>query len=203
MDEGQAQRPSRESARGRAGRSGATAFLVELRTEEGRSAAPELFASPEDVYATALMFIAERLQRFLAPQRLRAIILDQREGTQDERLRLFSCRLADDKTPFTGLDRIVDPVLLSPSHYTIGIHAADLVVGSAQTFSRAGDPTISPARIELARRLHERLLPCFVRQPRTGEIERVGIKRFPDRAPRRGPAVFSRGRRGREDDERP
>lgn len=160
---------------------GATAFLVELRTEEGLIAAPELFASPEDVYATALMFVAERFQRFLAHHDdYGAIILDQREGTQDERLRRFSRRLADDGTPFTGLDRIVDPVLLSPSHHTIGIQAADLVVGSALALGRAGAPDISRKRVELAGRLHERLLPCFARHPHTGEIEGVGIKRFPD-----------------------
>jgi hypothetical protein len=165
---------------------GITAFLVELETEEGRRVAPELFASPEDTYATALMFVAERFQRFLADQgSYGVVILDQREGTQDERLRRFFRRLADGGTPFTGLERIVDPILLSPSHHTLGIQAADLVVGSALTLSRAGEPAISQERVKLARQLHERLLPCFARHPHTGEIDGVGIKRFPDslRAP--------------------
>ncbi len=165
---------------------GATAFVVELHTAQGRRVAPELFASPEEAYATALMFIAERFQRFLDDRdSYGAIVLDQREGTQDERLRRVSRRLADDGTPFTSLERIVDPVLLSPSHHTLGIQAADLVVGSALALSRAGGPGISPERVNLARRLHERLLPCFARHPHTGKIEGVGIKRFPDasRAP--------------------
>jgi hypothetical protein len=38
-------------------------------------------------------------------------------------------------------------------------------------------------RIELARELHRRLLPCFARHPATGEIEGVGIKHFPDLRP--------------------
>ncbi len=160
---------------------GVTAFLVELRIAEGRRVAPELLATPDDAYATALTFVAERFQRFLADRDdYGAIVLDQREGTQDDRLRRFSRRLADDGTPFTGLERIVDPVLLSPSHHTLGIQAADLVVGSALAISRAGTSGISPRRVELARGLHERLLPCFARHPRTGEIEGVGIKRFPD-----------------------
>jgi len=35
----------------------ATAFAVQLRPQEGRRAAPELFRSGEDTYATALMFL--------------------------------------------------------------------------------------------------------------------------------------------------
>jgi hypothetical protein len=43
----------------------ATAFAVEMRTQAGRQVAPDLFRSGEDIYANALMFIAERFQRFL------------------------------------------------------------------------------------------------------------------------------------------
>jgi hypothetical protein len=160
---------------------GVTAFIVELRTREGRTAAPALFASPDDVYATALMFIAERFQRFLAHHDdYGAIILDQREGTQDERLRRFFRRLADNGTPYTQLERIVDPILLSPSHHALGIQAADLVVGSSLSVSRADTPRISPQRAAVAREVRERLHPCFARHPHTGAIDGVGIKRFPD-----------------------
>jgi Protein of unknown function (DUF3800) len=160
---------------------GVTAFVVELRTREGRTAAPALFASPDDVYATALMFIAERFQRFLVHRSdYGAIILDHREGTQDERLRRFFRRLADNGTPYTRLERIVDPILLSPSHHTLGIQAADLVVGSSLSISRADTPRISPRRAAIAREVHQRLLPCFARHPHTGAVDGVGIKRFPD-----------------------
>jgi hypothetical protein len=100
---------------------GVTAFVVELRKREGQIAEPALFASPEDVYAAALMLIAERFQRFLVHVGdYGAIILDHREGTQDEPLRRFFRRLADNGTPYIRLERIVDPILLSPSHHTLG-----------------------------------------------------------------------------------
>jgi hypothetical protein len=160
-----------------------TAFVVELRTREGRDEAQSLFASPDDIYATALMFIAERFQRFLVHRDdYGAIILDTREGTQDERLRRFFRRLADNGTPYTRLERIVDPILLSPSHHTLGIQAADLVVGSSLSVSRAGTRRMSPKRAAIAREVHERLLPCFARHPHTGVVDGVGIKRFPDSA---------------------
>lgn len=162
---------------------GVTSFVVVLRTDEGDAAAESLFASPQDVYATALMFIAERFQRFLAHRHdYGAIILDQRQKAQDERLRRFFRRLVDNGTPYTRLERILDPVLLSPSHHTLGIQAADLLVGSMLTVSRADTDAISAERAAIARSVHERLLPSFARNPHTGEIEGVGIKRFPDRA---------------------
>jgi hypothetical protein len=160
---------------------GVTAFVVELRPREGRIAAEALFATPDDVYATALMFVAERFQRFLVHRDdYGALILDHREGTQDERLRRFFRRLADNGTPYTRLERIVDPILLSPSHHTLGIQAADLVVGSSLSVSRARTSRISQKRGRIAQEVHERLLPCFARHPHTGEIDGVGIKRFPD-----------------------
>jgi hypothetical protein len=160
---------------------GATAFAAQLRPHEGRRVAPELFESGEDTYATALMFLAERFQRFLREHDdYGVIVLDHREGTQDDRLRRFFRRLADRGTPFVTLDRIVDPIMLSPSHHTLGIQAADLVVGPLLTIARKGSPGVSAARIELAREFHQRLLPCFARHPATGEMDGVGIKHFPD-----------------------
>ena len=107
----------------------ATAFAVELRPREGRRVAPELFKSGEDTYATALMFLAERFQHFLRHRDdYGVIVLDQRDGRQDDRLRRFFRRLAERGTPFVTLDRIVDPIMLSPSHHSLGIQAADLVV---------------------------------------------------------------------------
>ena len=163
--------------------SGVSSFVVVLRTKEGRAAAESLFASPDDVYATALMFVAERFQRFLAHhQDYGAIILDERQGAQDERLRRFFRRLVDNGTPYTRLERIVDPLLLSPSHHTLGIQAADLVAGSMLAVSRADAGRISAKRAANARSVHERLLPTFARNPHTGTVEGVGIEWFPDRA---------------------
>jgi hypothetical protein len=62
-----------------------TSFVVVLQTEEARAVEESLFASLNDVYATALTFIAERSQRFLAHHEdYGAIILDQRQKAQDE-----------------------------------------------------------------------------------------------------------------------
>lgn len=161
--------------------SGVTSFAVELHTTQGRAVAGDLFASPNDIYATALMFIAERFQRFLEHQQdYGAIIVDQREGSQDERLRRFFRRLVDNGTPYTKLERILDPVLLSPSHHTMGIQAADLVVGSMLAMGRAHASPALAERAAIARQVHERLLPSFARNPNTGSVEGVGIKRFPD-----------------------
>ena len=182
---------------------GVTAFVVELHTREGQVAAPALFASPDDVYATALMFIAERFQRFLVHLGdYGVIILDHREGTQDERLRRFFRRLADNGTPYTRLERIVDPILLSPSHHTLGIQAADLVVGSSLAISRANRSKTPPRRAAIAREVRERLLPCFARHPHTGTIDGVGIKRFPDPASAAADKLFDlRAIEGTEDPE--
>jgi Protein of unknown function (DUF3800) len=162
----------------------ATAFAVHLRPHEARKAEPELFKSGEHTYATGLMFLAERFQYFLAAKDdYGAIVIDHRNGNQDDRLRLFFRRLADKGTPFMTLDRIVDPIMLSPSHHTLGIQAADLVVGPILTLSRAEEPGLSQRRVEQARELHQRLLPCFARHPKTGRVEGVGIKRFPEPSP--------------------
>lgn len=160
---------------------GATAFATHVRPLEARTLEPELFDSDEDTYATALMFLAERFQHFLVGRdAYGAIVIDHRNSGQDERLRLFFRSLARVGTPFLELDRIVDPIMLSPSHHTLGIQAADLVVGPILTLSMADEPGISQRQVELARQLHQRLLPCFARHPKTGSIEGVGIKRFPE-----------------------
>jgi hypothetical protein len=147
------------------------------------------------------MFIAERFQRFLVHLGdYGAVIIDHREGTQDERLRRFFGRLADNGTPYTRLERIVDPILLSPSHHTLGIQAADLVVGSTLAISRAARSKTPPRRAAIAREVHQRLLPCFARHPHTGAIDGVGIKRFPDSSSATADKLFDlRATEGLED----
>lgn len=158
-----------------------TCFLTLVSPREAAAAAPHLFGSAQATYATSLMFIAERYQRFLDQQDTSGmIVIDQRSPHQDEGLRVFFARLQNDGTPYSGLDRIIDPLLLSPSHHSVGIQAADLVVGPAVAVNRADVAEMSDARRNFATRLYERLLPCFARHPATGEVDGVGIKRFPD-----------------------
>ena len=129
------------------------------------------FSDDEATYTTALMFIAERFQRFLAEaDSYGAIVLDSRQREVDDRMRRFFERLQEEGTPFTELERIVDSLLLGPSHFSLGLQAADLVVASTLEGRRhLGD----------ASRWHKQLLPRFARHPATGEVDGVGIKEFP------------------------
>lgn len=132
----------------------------------------EFFGSDEDTYSTALMFIAERYQRFLDHHdAYGVIVLDSRMREADDRLRRFFTRMQREGTPFTELERIVDGLLFGPSHFSLGLQLADLVVGCtrAATF-KLGDNT----------RWYRGLEPVFARHPSTGEIEGVGLKVFPD-----------------------
>lgn len=117
------------------------------------------------------MFLAERFQRFLS--RLDShgvIVLDSRRPEVDERMRRFMERLKRDGTPYVTLDRIVDSLMLGPSHHSIGLQAADLVVASALAARRSqGD----------ASRWHKQLLPRFATHPDTGVREGVGLVVFP------------------------
>ena len=150
-----------------------TCFVILLRPIAGRrTEGLERFFSDEDgTYATALTFIAERFQRFLLVEdSYGAIILDSRRRDVDDRMRRFFERLQEEGTPFTALERIVDSLLLGPSHFSIGLQAADLVVASTLAGrSHMGD----------ASRWHKQLMPRFARHPATGEVAGVGIKEFP------------------------
>ena len=76
------------------------------------------------------MFLAERYQRFLSRVDSNGvIILDSRRPEVDERTRRFFERLKREGTPYVALDRIVDS-LFGPSHHSIGLQAADLVIAS-------------------------------------------------------------------------
>jgi len=89
----------------------------------------EFFGSDEDTYSTALMFIAERYQRFLSHHdEYGVIVLDSRLRESDDRLRRFFTRMQREGTPFTELERIVDGLLFGPSHFSLGLQLADLVV---------------------------------------------------------------------------
>jgi hypothetical protein len=84
-----------------------------------------------------------------------------------------SKRLKREGTPYVQLDRIVDSLLLGPSHHSIGLQAADLVVASTLAARRGqGD----------ASRWHKQLLPSFAVHPDTKTVEGVGLVEFPSRA---------------------
>lgn len=153
-----------------------TCFAVVLRPLAGRQIGglERFFSDEEATYTTALTFVAERFQRFLVEEdSYGAIVLDSRQRDVDDRMRRFFDRLQEEGTPFTDLERIVDSLLLGPSHFSLGLQAADLVIASTLAGrSHLGD----------ASRWHKQLLPRFARHPATGKVDGVGIKEFPPRS---------------------
>jgi Protein of unknown function (DUF3800) len=161
-----------------------TCYVTLLEIELGLSEAPEFFASDEDTYATGLMFLAERFQHLLAAESdLGMIVVDSRFREDDARLRRFFADLTYDGTPYSKLERIVEGLFLGPSQYSIGLQCADLVVAITAGAERGGGQ---------ARGYLKTLLPRFARHPATGELDGVGIKRFPElvRRPREKTRLF-------------
>lgn len=153
-----------------------TAYVTLLDQRAGAEAFPprehRFFRSPEDVYQTGLMFLSERFHYLLRDEDdLGVIVVDSRFREDDARLRRFFADLADGGTPYVQLDRIVEGLFLSPSHHSLGLQCADLVVSIAAAAERGSG---------LARGYLARLLPRFARHPATGELDGCGIKRFPD-----------------------
>ena len=134
------------------------------------------FRPPEDTYSTALMFIAERFHHWLAAEdELGLIVVDSRHRENDARLRRFFAEISEEGTPYMKLGRIIEGLFLGPSHYSIGLQCADLVVAATAAAERGGGD---------ARRYLKKLLPRFAVHPATGGLEGVGLKRFPDAVPR-------------------
>jgi hypothetical protein len=159
-----------------------TCFVVVLRPLAGRKQDDALFATDEDTYATALTFLAERYQRFLADRDSHGImVIDSRRPEVDDRMRRFFERLQREGTPYQRLDRIVDALFLGPSHYSVGLQAADIVVAS--TLAASG------GQLSDASRWHRQLLPRFARHPATGKVEGVGLKVYPSRLGGEEPAA--------------
>jgi hypothetical protein len=149
-----------------------TAFVAAMDVDRGPETEPDFFRSGEDVYATALMFLAERFQHLLAAEDERGlIVIDSRFREDDARLRRFFGDLQEEGTPYMKLDRIVEGLFLGPSHYSIGLQCADLVVAATAAAERG---------VGLGRGYLKRLQPRFATHPATGAIEGVGLKRFPD-----------------------
>jgi hypothetical protein len=161
-----------------------TAYVAVMDLDRGPEMFPpqehSFFRSPEDVYATALMFLAERFQHLLAEEDERGlIVVDSRFREEDTRLRRFFSDLQEEGTPYMKLERIVEGLFLGPSHYSIGLQCADLVVAATAAAERG---------VGLGRGYFARLEPRFATHPARGTIEGVGLKRFPDSEERpRGP----------------
>jgi hypothetical protein len=157
-----------------------TCYVALLDLDLGPAAFPPAdhvyFRSPEDTYATALMFLAERFQHLLAAEDdLGLIVVDSRFREDDRRLRRFFHDLTEGGTPYMRLSRIVEGLFLGPSHYSIGLQCADLVVAATAGAERG---------IGQARGYLRQLEPRFAVHPATGALEGVGLKRFPEAEPR-------------------
>ncbi|MDQ2700453.1 MAG: DUF3800 domain-containing protein, partial [Actinomycetota bacterium] len=77
----------------------------------------KFFETPEQTYFTAVTFVAERFQRFLSHHDSHGVIvLDSRDREKDDRMRRFFTLIQEQGTDFAKLDRIVDGVMLGPSH---------------------------------------------------------------------------------------
>jgi hypothetical protein len=153
-----------------------TAYVTLLDLDLGRRDFPDLFATAEDTYATALMFLAERFQMLLDREDdLGIIVVDSRFREQDARLRRFFADLTEAGTPYVKLGRIVEGLFLGPSDHSIGLQCADLIVSCVAAAERGNGQ---------ARGYLKKLLPRFAHHPATGELEGVGLKRFPEAVPR-------------------
>lgn len=155
-----------------------TAYVTLLDLERGAEL-PEFFGSAESTYGTALMFVSERFHHLLdAEDALGLVLADSRHREEDASIRKFFGALTEKGTPFMKLDRIVEGLFLGPSHLSIGLQCADLIVSIAAAAERGSGQ---------ARGYLKQLLPRFATHPATGELDGVGIKRFPepsrDRAP--------------------
>jgi hypothetical protein len=79
-------------------------------------------------------------------------------------------RILREGTPFAELDRIVDGLLLDPSHFSLGLQLADLIVGPTRE--------AQVAMGEGSGRFKD-LEPLFAHHPDSGKLTGVGLKVFP------------------------
>ena len=140
-----------------------TAYVVLLDLELGRRDFPEMFATDEDTYATALMFLTERFHMLLEREDdLGIIVIDSRYREQDAKLRRFFADMTEEGTPYTKLDRIVEGLFLGPSDHSIGLQCADLVVSCTTAAERGGGQ---------ARGYLRKLLPRFAHHPKASRVQ--------------------------------
>jgi hypothetical protein len=152
-----------------------TAYVTLLDLERGREF-PEFFETPARTYGTGLTFVTERFHKLLESEaELGVIVGDSRHREEDASLRRYFGALTESGTPYVRLDRIVEGLFLGPSHLSIGLQCADLVVSITAAAERGN---------RQARGYLRTLLPRFAVHPATGEVEGVGLKRFPEQVPR-------------------
>lgn len=160
----------------RSARAPITCYVCLLDIELGLKEASEFFGDDEETYATGLMFLAERFQLLLQQEDdVGAIVVDSRFREQDSRLRRFFSDLTKDGSPYSRLDRLVEGLFLGPSHHSIGLQCADLVCSITAAAERGNGQARGYLKV---------LVPRFARHPVKGDLEGVGIKRFPERAQR-------------------
>jgi Protein of unknown function (DUF3800) len=122
------------------------------------------------------MFLAERFDHFLQGSNdIGLIVVDSRLREDDARLRRFFSDLTEEGTPYMKLNRIIEGLFLGPSHYSIGLQCADLVVASTLAAERG---------VGQGSGYFKKLRPRFAGHPATQELAGVGLKRFPDAEPR-------------------
>jgi hypothetical protein len=152
------------------------AYVTLLDIPLGKEREPDFFETPEEIYATGLMFLAERFHHLLeAEDDVGMIVVDSRFREDDARLRRFFADLTKDGTPYMQLPRIVEGLFLGPSHHSIGLQCADLIVSMTANAERG--PGIGRGYLK-------KVLPRFATHPVTGEHDGVGLKRFPELVPR-------------------
>lgn len=155
-----------------------TGYVTLLDLDRGAEL-PEFFGSPERTYGTALMFVSERFHHLLdAEDELGLVVADSRHREDDMSLRRYFGALKETGTPYMRLDRIVEGLFLGPSHLSIGLQCADLVVSITAAAERGNAQ---------ARGYLKQLLPRFATHPATGELDGVGLKRFPEAPRERAP----------------
>jgi hypothetical protein len=150
-----------------------TCYVTILRPIAGRRMESALFENDEATYATAITFLAERFEKLLEREdSYGVIVLDSRDREIDDRTRRFFERIQQQGTEFMNLERIVDSLLLGPSHFSVGLQVADMVVGTTLKADRApGD----------ASRWFKQLKPRFAHHPDSGELDGVGLKIYPQK----------------------
>jgi hypothetical protein len=137
-----------------------TAYVALMDLDAGPEVFPpaehDFFRSPEDVYATALMFLAERFHHLLVEEDdYGLIVVDSRFREEDARLRRFFGDLTEEGTPYVRLGRVVEGLFLGPSHYSIGLQCADLVVAATAAGERGAATSRSSSRASPATRQPE------------------------------------------------
>ena len=99
-------------------------------------------------------------------------MVDSRFREDDQRLRRFFADLTKDGTPYMQLPRIIEGLFLGPSHHSIGLQCADLVVAMTANAERG------PGQ---GRGYLKRLLPRFAVIPRPAKLTGSALSASPNR----------------------